>query len=96
MSGPARRRRIEDAALAVFSAKGYGAASMGEIAEAAGVTRSVLYEHFATKRVLFLTVLGTQNAALVAHMGTAITAAAADVRACGQLWPRTSTLPRRT
>ncbi|NUP30712.1 MAG: TetR/AcrR family transcriptional regulator [Streptomycetaceae bacterium] len=73
MSGPARRRRIEDAALAVFSAKGYGAASMGEIAEAAGVTRSVLYEHFATKRVLFLTVLGTQNAALVAHMGAAIT-----------------------
>lgn len=73
MSGPARRRRIEDAALAVFSAKGYGAASMAEIAEAAGVTRSVLYEHFATKRVLFLTVLGTQNAALVAHMGAAIT-----------------------
>ncbi len=73
MPGTARRARIIEAALDVFAARGYHATAMEEIASAAGVTRSVLYDHFPSKRVLLITVLQEQNAGLVAHVGARIT-----------------------
>ncbi|MEU8245467.1 TetR/AcrR family transcriptional regulator [Nonomuraea sp. NPDC048916] len=73
MAGSARRARITEAALAVFAARGYHASAMEEIATSAGVTRSVLYDHFPSKRVLLITVLQEQNALLVAHVGARIT-----------------------
>ena len=54
LSGPARRQRIEAAAVEVFAERGYDATSVGEIATAAGVTRTVLYDHFRSKRELYL------------------------------------------
>ncbi len=50
-----RRAQILDVALTVFSELGY-AASMGDVAKRAGVTRTVLYHYFATKQELFLAV----------------------------------------
>jgi AcrR family transcriptional regulator len=44
---------ILDAAERVFTAKGYDGANTDEIATEAGVARSVLYRHFATKAELF-------------------------------------------
>lgn len=73
MRGSARRARITEAALEVFAARGYHATAMEEIAAAAGVTRSVLYDHFPSKRVLLITVLQEQNARLVEHIGARIT-----------------------
>jgi AcrR family transcriptional regulator len=73
MPGSARRTRITGAALEVFAARGYHATAMEEIATAAGVTRSVLYDHFPSKRVLLITVLQEQNALLVEHVGARIT-----------------------
>lgn len=73
MPGSARRARITQAALEVFAARGYHATAMEEIATAAGVTRSVLYDHFPSKRVLMITVLQEQNALLVEHVGARIT-----------------------
>lgn len=72
MRGPARRAKITQAALEVFAATGYHATAMNAIATAAGVTRSVLYDHFPNKRVLLLSVLQEQNAALVEHVGARI------------------------
>lgn len=72
MRGSARRSRITEAALVVFAARGYHATAMEEIATAAGVTRSVLYDHFPSKRVLLITVLQEQNALLVEHIGARI------------------------
>ncbi|MGC9538891.1 TetR/AcrR family transcriptional regulator [Streptomyces sp. UG1] len=72
MRGPARRDQILAAAVEVFAAKGYSAASMGDISEAAEVARPVLYDHFASKQVLYLNVLGEQNAALIAQVGAGI------------------------
>lgn len=69
-----RRARIVAAALEVFAAKGYQATALEDIAGAAGVTRSVLYDHFPGKRVLMLTVLRERDAALVEHVGSRITA----------------------
>lgn len=57
LSGAERRQRILDVALERFGVGGYGAASMVEIAAAAGVTKPVVYQHFVSKRALFLEVL---------------------------------------
>ncbi|MDA0636655.1 TetR/AcrR family transcriptional regulator [Nonomuraea sp. CA-218870] len=73
MRGSARRARITESALEVFAARGYHATAMEEIAAAAGVTRSVLYDHFPSKKVLLITVLQEQNARLVEHIGARIT-----------------------
>jgi AcrR family transcriptional regulator len=52
-----RRIKILAAATRIFAAKGYDGASMSGIATAAGVTKPVLYDHFASKDALFETLL---------------------------------------
>ncbi|HEY1831867.1 MAG TPA: helix-turn-helix domain-containing protein [Acidimicrobiales bacterium] len=52
------RAALVDAALVEFSAKGYEAATVVEIAERAGVTTGALYAHFAGKFELFVAALG--------------------------------------
>jgi AcrR family transcriptional regulator len=47
-----KRRRILDAALGVFAAKGYHGTSVPEVAEAAGVGTGTLYRYFAHKEAL--------------------------------------------
>lgn len=44
-------------ALHVFSARGFHLTSMNEVADAAGVTKPVLYQHFPSKRALYLELL---------------------------------------
>ncbi|MCB1005089.1 MAG: TetR/AcrR family transcriptional regulator [Acidimicrobiales bacterium] len=52
-----RRRQLLDVALGVFAREGYHQASMNDVAEAAGVTKPVLYQHFESKRELYLELL---------------------------------------
>lgn len=53
---PARQRRQQllGVALEVFSGTGYHATTMDDIAAMAGVTKPVLYQHFSSKRALYL------------------------------------------
>jgi AcrR family transcriptional regulator len=51
-----RRQRIIDAALAVFGRRGVDAASMKEVAAAAGVAPGLLYHYFSGKEALSLAV----------------------------------------
>ncbi|CAA9210153.1 MAG: Transcriptional regulator, AcrR family [uncultured Acidimicrobiales bacterium] len=53
-----RRRQLLDAARGAFAEKGFHATSMDEVAGAAGVTKPVIYQHFGSKRQLFLELLG--------------------------------------
>ena len=53
----ARRRQLLDSALDVFATRGFHGASMNDVAEAAGVTKPVLYQHFDSKRKLFVELL---------------------------------------
>jgi AcrR family transcriptional regulator len=69
---PERRSLVVEAALAEFAEHGYEAASMGQIAAAAGVARTALYDHFPSKHALFVELLAAQHAALLAHMGRAL------------------------
>ena len=48
-----RRTGILDAALAVFSQRGYHEASIDDIASEAGVSKALIYEHFASKQELY-------------------------------------------
>ena len=52
-----RRTRILAAATRLFARKGYDGASMSGIAPGAGITKPVLYDHFASKEALFETLL---------------------------------------
>jgi AcrR family transcriptional regulator len=71
-----RRALVIEAAIAEFAQRGYEAASIGRIAAAAGVSRTVLYDHFDSKQELFAELLRAQNAELIAHVGEPIASGA--------------------
>ena len=52
-----RRAQLLESALEVFVAQGYHAAAMDDIAENAGVSKPVLYQHFPGKLDLYLALL---------------------------------------
>jgi AcrR family transcriptional regulator len=53
----ARRAQLLESARAVFVAQGYHAAAMDDIAERAGVSKPVVYQHFPGKLELYLALL---------------------------------------
>ena len=59
-----RRRQLLGVALDIFGERGFHATSMNDLAEAAGVTKPVLYQHFSSKRELFLELLAEIGADL--------------------------------
>jgi AcrR family transcriptional regulator len=72
MPRQARRRQLLEAALEVFTGRGYHAAAMDEIAERAGVSKPVLYQHFPGKLELYLALLDESVETLVQTVGTAL------------------------
>jgi AcrR family transcriptional regulator len=70
--GAQRRELVIDSALAEFAAIGYEAASIGRIATAAGVSRTVLYDHFPSKLALFTDLLATEQQELLAYLSDAL------------------------
>lgn len=61
----ARRSQLLGAAREVFVAQGYHAAAMDEIADRAGVSKPVLYQHFPGKRDLYLALIEQHSAEVV-------------------------------
>src|SRR5437588_5578384 len=72
----ARRKQLLAAAQEVFVAQGYHAAAMDDIAERAGVSKPVLYQHFPGKLELYLALLDTHCDALVDRVRRAMAATA--------------------
>jgi AcrR family transcriptional regulator len=60
MTADERRAAILAAALDVFSRRGYHAASIDEIAQAAGISKALIYEHFPSKRDLHASLLDAE------------------------------------
>ena len=58
----AKRRQIIEGARSVFMAVGYDAASMGEIAKAAGLSKGTLYVYFKDKDELFEAIVAKECA----------------------------------
>src|ERR1051325_6170286 len=68
----ARRKQLLAAAQEVFVAQGYHAAAMDDIAERAGVSKPVLYQHFPGKLELYLALLDTHCDAIIAQVRAAM------------------------
>ncbi len=68
----ARRAQLLAAAQDVFVTNGYHAAAMDEIAERAGVSKPVLYQHFPGKLELYMALLESHVDELVGRVRTAI------------------------
>jgi AcrR family transcriptional regulator len=70
MPAAERREQLLAVALDVFAGEGYHQTSMNQIAEAAGITKPVLYQHFASKRELYLALIEEAGGRLL-HIITA-------------------------
>lgn len=71
LSASARREQLLEVALGAFAGAGYHETSMNDVADAAGVTKPVLYQHFESKRELYQALLDDVGARLVAAITTA-------------------------
>lgn len=67
-----RRAQLLEAAQAVFVTAGYHAAAMDEIADRAGVSKPVLYQHFPSKLELYLTLVDFHIDALIDQVRLAL------------------------
>jgi AcrR family transcriptional regulator len=67
-----RRTGILDAALAVFSESGYHSASIDDIAREAGVSKALIYEHFASKQELYADLIARNARELTQRIGAAL------------------------
>ncbi|MBV8462543.1 MAG: TetR/AcrR family transcriptional regulator [Acidimicrobiales bacterium] len=65
LTADARRRQLFATALRLFAERGYSATTMDDIAEAAGVTKPLLYQHFDSKRALYLELMDVFAGVLV-------------------------------
>jgi AcrR family transcriptional regulator len=71
----ARRKQIMVSGLEVFTEKGFHLASMDDIAERAGVSKPILYQHFSSKQDFYLGVLDERVEFLVQHISESIDSA---------------------
>jgi AcrR family transcriptional regulator len=72
MSAADRRATILDAARDAFAETGYHETSLDSIAERAGVSKALLYEHFSSKRELYVAMLEIHVAELIDRIAGAI------------------------
>ncbi|HEY0577309.1 MAG TPA: TetR/AcrR family transcriptional regulator [Pseudonocardia sp.] len=68
LSRDARRAQLLGAARDVFAAQGYHAAAMDDIADRAGVSKPVLYQHFPSKLELYRALLTTYADELIGRL----------------------------
>jgi AcrR family transcriptional regulator len=73
-----RRKQIMVSGLEVFTEKGFHLASMDDIAERAGVSKPILYQHFSSKQDFYLGVLDERVEFLVQHITESIESAAGN------------------
>lgn len=72
ISATERRRLLLDAALDVFATDGYDSARLEDIADAAGVTKALIFKHWPSKEALFLDVRSNLFAQIEAEMVAAV------------------------
>jgi AcrR family transcriptional regulator len=54
LTGEQRREQLVEVAAALFAERGFRSTTMDDVAEAAGVTKPLLYQHFSSKKALYL------------------------------------------
>jgi AcrR family transcriptional regulator len=74
LSRSARRLQLMSAAKSAFVTQGYHAAAMDDIADRAGVSKPVLYQHFPSKLELYLALLNESADEMVRLVRVALSA----------------------
>ena len=72
------RRRLLDAALAVFAEHGFDTANLDQVAEAAGLTKGAIYSNFSGKDDLFYAMMSEQILVRVESIRAALNLGTAD------------------
>jgi AcrR family transcriptional regulator len=72
--GYIRRESILAAATEVFAALGYPSASINDVAAKAGIAKSVIYDHFASKAEIYTAIVEAEARELAERRATAIPA----------------------
>lgn len=67
-----RRAAILEAAQTVFADHGFHAASIDDIARAAGISKALIYEHFESKQELYASLLDQEANELFSRLATAV------------------------
>jgi AcrR family transcriptional regulator len=75
MSAADRREAILDAARGAFADRGFHETSLDAVAERAGVSKALLYEHFSSKRELYVAMLEMHVHELVERISAAVSGA---------------------
>jgi len=73
MTGKERREQLLDIGRSLFAQKGFDATSVEEIAQRAGVSKPVVYEHFGGKEGLYAVVVDREMRALLDSITGALT-----------------------
>ena len=74
LTAAARKAQLIEIGLAAFARRGYEATSVEEIAERAGVSKPIVYEHFGGKEGLYAAIVDREVEQIVARIVAAITA----------------------
>jgi AcrR family transcriptional regulator len=72
MTGQERRQQLLDVGRGVFAEKGFDGTSVEEIAQRAGVTKPVVYEHFGGKEGLYAVIVDREVQTLLTQVTTAL------------------------
>jgi AcrR family transcriptional regulator len=75
MAASDRRQAILEAARAAFADGGFHQTSLDSVAERAGVSKALIYEHFDSKRELFLAMLEMHVEELIERVTSAVSGA---------------------
>jgi AcrR family transcriptional regulator len=78
MTAEERRAGILDAALAVFSARGFHSSSIDDIAREAGISKALIYEHFESKQGLYADLLEHNANELFERLASALAGVEVD------------------
>lgn len=80
LSGAERRAQILDVGRGVFSERAFELASMDDIAQRAGISKPILYEHFGSKEGLYAAIVEREMEDLVARVSSALSTGASRER----------------
>jgi AcrR family transcriptional regulator len=72
MTAAERREQLLDVARGAFAEKGFDAVSVEEIAQRAGVTKPVVYEHFGGKEGIYAVIVDREVNALLGRLSNAL------------------------
>jgi AcrR family transcriptional regulator len=71
MTASDRRAAIQQSAMEAFATRGYHGTSIDDVAQAAGISKALIYEHFSSKQDLHATLIAAQAGELFGRLAAA-------------------------